>query len=224
MLLRQLLEMNKVLERDISHDFSLMYYKPEQEVKRTYFRLYYLSIKLEKLLDIAAYEREKVKNVLVIPQFFDTKFEAILSDIGETKNQLMKIRKFAEGKLISKLSEILPLPAVPLQVVLEKFVEVVDKNPNVSYLWRVEEGSQAKYSELEQQFIEENYVALAEIFKAAKCSRESLLMCLQREGQLLHFKIVNILTSFPSEEQKRMKREIKNMFDAEGVEFDFDWL
>ena len=224
MLLRQLLEMNKVLERDISHDFSLMYYKPEQEVKRTYFRLYYLSIKLEKLLDIAAYEREKVKNVLVIPQFFDTKFEAILSEIDETKNQLMKIRKFAEGKLISKLSEILPLPAVPLQVVLEKFVEVVDKNPNVSYLWRVEEGSQAKYSELEQQFIEENYVALAEIFKAAKCSRESLLMCLQREGHLLHFKIVNILTSFPSEEQKRMKREIKNMFDAEGVEFDFDWL
>ena len=222
MALRQLLEMKKVLERDISHDFSLMYYKPEQGAKRTYFGLYYLSIKLEKLLDIVAYEREKVKNVLVIPQFIDAKFEAILSNIGETKNQLMKIRKFAEGKLISKLSEILPLPAVPLQVVLEKFVEVVDKNPNVCYLWRVEEESQTKYSELEQQFIEENYVALAEIFKAAKCSRESLLMCLQREGQLLHFKIVNSLTSFPSEEKKKMKREIKNMFDAEGVKF--DWL
>ena len=148
--------------------------------------------------------------------------DALQKLLGRTKNQLMKIRKFSDGKLISKLSEILPLPAVPLQVVLEKFVEVVDKNPNVSYLWRVEEGSQAKYSELEQQFIEKNYVALAEIFKAAKCSRESLLMCLQREGQLLHFKIVNILTSCPSEEQKRMKREIKNMFDAEGVEF--DWL
>ena len=168
MLLRQLLDMTKVLGRDISHDFCLMYYKPEQGVERTYFRLYYLSIKLEKLLDIAAYEREKVKKVLVIPQFIDTKFEAILSDIAETKNQLMKIRKFAEGKLISKLSEILPLPAVPLQVVLEKFVEVVDKNPNVCYLWRLEEESHTKYSELEQQFIEENYVALAEIFKAVK--------------------------------------------------------
>ena len=224
MLLRQLLDMTKVLGRDISHDFCLMYYKPEQGVERTYFRLYYLSIKLEKLLDIAAYEREKVKKVLVIPQFIDTKFEAILSDIAETKNQLMKIRKFAEGKVISKLSEILPLPAVPLQVVLEKFVEVIDKNPNVCYLWRVEEESQTKYSGLEQQFIEENYVALAEIFKAVKCSRQELLICLQREAQLLHFKIVNSLTSFPSEEKKRMKREIKNMFDAEGVRFDFDWL
>ena len=219
MLLRQLLDMTKVLGRDISHDFCLMYYKPEQGVERTYFRLYYLSIKLEKLLDIAAYEREMVKNVLVFPQF-----EAILSDIDETKNQLMKIRKFAEGKLISKLSEILPLPAVPLQVVLEKFVEVIDKNPNVCYLWRVEEESHTKYSELEQQFIEENYVALAEIFKAVKCSRQELLICLQREAQILHFKIVNSLTSFPSEEKKRMKREIKNMFDAEGVRFDFDWL
>ena len=221
MLLRQLLEMKKVLERDISHDFSLMYYKPEQEVKRTYFRLYYLSIKLEKLLDIAAYEREKVKNVLVIPQFFDTKFEAILSDFGETKNQLMKIRKFAEGKLVSKLSEILPLPAVPLQVVLEKFVEVVDKNPNVCYLWRVEEESQAKYSELEQQFIEENYIAMTEIFKAVKCSRQSLLVCLRRKVQILHFKIINIIiTSFPSEEQKRMWVKIKNIFEAERVKFD----
>ena len=70
---------------------------------------------------------------------------------------------------------------------LEKFVEVVDKNPNVSYLWRVEEGSQAKYSELEQQFIEENYVALAEIFKAVKCSCESLLMCLQRAREKVNF-------------------------------------
>ena len=86
--------------------------------------------------------------------------------------------------------------------------------------------AQSKILPLEQQFIfiEENYVALAEIFKAVKCSRQELLICLQREAQLLHFKIVNSLTSFPSEEKKKIKREIKNMFDAEGVKFDIVFI
>ena len=79
MLLRQLLEVRKVLDRDISHDFCLMYYKPEQGVERTYFRLYYLSIKLEKLLDIAAYEREMVKNVLVFPNSLSSLLNIFIS-------------------------------------------------------------------------------------------------------------------------------------------------
>ena len=159
----------------------VMTYKPENGVRRSYFRLFYLSRKLEQIIDFAVKHLNKVSNTRAI--FRRKKWKilihtpgssvvetCILKQSDEIKAHLKEVQLSARSKMLFYLSEALSLPREVLITIVDKFVEIQDEEgPNNEEIWKVEDAAVAEVAvDEEYHQLEENYNALAEIFEAVR--------------------------------------------------------
>ena len=86
------------LNEDVTKENQLlMSIRPADVCRLSYFRLYYLSIKLENLVDIALSESEQLKKVWHpnFPSWPDQIVKNVLENGSGTKAYLRKIRKIS---------------------------------------------------------------------------------------------------------------------------------
>ena len=158
----------------------VMTYKPEN-AQRSYFRLFYLSRKLEQIIDFAVKHLNKVSNTRAI--FRRKKWKilihapgssvvetCILKQSEEIKAHLKEVQLSARSKMLFYLSEALSLPREVLITIVDKFVEIQDEEgPNNEEIWKVEDAAVAEVAVDEDDHqLEENYNALAVIFEAVR--------------------------------------------------------
>ena len=173
----------------------VMTYKPENGVKRSYFRLFYLSRKLEQIIDLAVKHLNKVSNTRAI--FRRKKWKLLIHTPGssvvetcilkqseEIRAHLKEVQLSARSKILFSITKALPLPREVLIKIVHKFVEVQDEEgPNNEDIWKVEDTAVAEVAlDEEDHQLEENYNALAEIFEAV---RKDFAADLEKDLQML---------------------------------------
>ena len=87
---------------------------------------------------------------------------------------MRKIRKISLETVIAALTKVLPLPEDAIKIVIEKFVEICDEDPNNDFLWRVEEEVPESGCSVNHEFVREKYSNLAGIFNCLKRNREKV--------------------------------------------------
>ena len=160
-------------------------------VSMSYFRLYQLSLKLKKLLDISCKEHERAVEYYdigaqtlkimeeVCPKDFVAKWKhriypsqnvkTILDDAHEVQEHLEKVRLTSREKAVIALAKALPFPREVLYVLLDKMVEIQEEN--CDEVWRVEEVAESEilYGHgLDGQKFLDLYIAMAEIYERLK--------------------------------------------------------
>ena len=158
----------------------VMTYKPEK-AQRSHFRLFYLSRKLEQIIDFAVKHLNKVSNTRAIFRMKKWKIlihtpgssvveTCILKQSEEIKAHLKEVQLSARSKMLFYLSEALSLPREVLITIVDKFVEIQDEEgPNNEEIWKVEDAAVAEVAVDEDDHqLEENYNALAVIFEAVR--------------------------------------------------------
>ena len=76
--------------------------------------------------------------------------------------------------MIAALTKVLPLPEDAIKIVIEKFVEICDEDPNNDFLWRVEEEVPESGCIVNDEILREKYSNLAGIFNCLKRNREKV--------------------------------------------------
>ena len=160
-------------------------------VSMSYFRLYQLSLKLKKLLDISCKDHERAVEYYdigaqtlkimeeVCPKDFVAKWKhriypsqnvkTILDDAHEVQEHLEKVRLISREKAVIALAKALPFPREVLYVLLDKMVEIQEENSDE--VWRVEEVAESEilYGHgLDGQKFLDLYIAMAEIYEGLK--------------------------------------------------------
>ena len=183
----------------------------ENSVSMSYFRLYQLSLKLKKLLDISCKDHERAVEYYdigaqtlkimeeVCPKDFVAKWKhriypsqnvkTILDDAHEVQEHLEKIRLTSREKAVIALAKALPFPREVLYVLLDKMVEIQEEN--CDEVWRVEEVAESEilYGHgLDGQKFLDLYIAMTEIYEGLKRFRffwlgEGLVNTLERVRQ-----------------------------------------
>lgn len=167
----------QLLNQDMTKENPLlMSICPADVCRLSYFRLYYLSIKLENLVNIALSESEQLKKVWHpnFPSWPDKIVKNVLENGSGTKAYLRKIRNISLEKVIAALTKVLPLPEDAIKIVIEKFVEICDEDPNNDFLWRVEEEIPESGDSVNHGFLREKYSHLAGMFNCLKHNREKV--------------------------------------------------
>ena len=162
-------------------------------VSMSYFRLYQLSLKLKKLLDISCKDHERSVEYYdigaqtlkimeeVCPKDFVAKWKhriypsqnvkTILDDAHEVQEHLEKVRLISREKAVIALAKALPFPREVLYVLLDKMIEVQEENSDEDEVWRVEEVtvSEKLYGHgLDGQKFLDLYIAMTEIYLGLK--------------------------------------------------------
>ena len=160
-------------------------------VSMSYFRLYQLSLKLKKLLDISCKDHERSVEYYdigaqtlkimeeVCPKDFVAKWKhriypsqnvkTILDDAHEVQEHLEKVRLTSREKAVIALAKALPFPREVLYVLLDKMVEIQEEN--CDEVWRVEEVAESEilYGHgLDGQKFVDLYIAMTEIYEGLK--------------------------------------------------------
>ena len=160
-------------------------------VSMSYFRLYQLSLKLKKLLDISCKDHERAVEYYdigaqtlkimeeVCPKDFVAKWKhriypsqnvkTILDDAHEVQEHLEKVRLTSREKAVIALAKALPFPREVLYVLLDKMVEIQEENSDE--VWRVEEVAESEilYGHgLDGQKFLDLYIAMTEIYEGLK--------------------------------------------------------
>ena len=160
-------------------------------VSMSYFRLYQLSLKLKKLLDITCKDHERAVEYYdigaqtlkimeeVCPKDFVAKWKhriypsqnvkTILDDAHEVQEHLEKIRLTSREKAVIAVAKALPFPREVLYVLLDKMVEIQEENSDE--VWRVEEVAESEilYGHgLDGQKFLDLYIAVTEIYEGLK--------------------------------------------------------
>ena len=160
-------------------------------VSMSYFRLYQLSLKLKKLLDISCKDHERAVEYYdigaqtlkimeeVCPKDFVAKWKhriypsqnvkTILDDAHEVQEHLEKVRLISREKAVIALAKALPFPREVLYVLLDKMVEIQEENSDE--VWRVEEVAESEilYGHgLDGQKFLDLYIAMTEIYEGLK--------------------------------------------------------
>ena len=160
-------------------------------VSMSYFRLYQLSLKLKKLLDISCKDHERAVEYYdigaqtlkimeeVCPKDFVAKWKhriypsqnvkTILDDAHEVQEHLEKVRLTSREKAVIALAKALPFPREVLYVLLDKMIEIQEENSDE--VWRVEEVAESEilYGHgLDGQKFLDLYIAVTEIYEGLK--------------------------------------------------------
>ena len=160
-------------------------------VSMSYFRLYQLSLKLKKLLDISCKDHERAVEYYdigaqtlkimeeVCPKDFVAKWKhriypsqnvkTILDDAHEVQEHLEKVRLTSREKAVIAVAKALPFPREVLYVLLDKMVEIQEENSDE--VWRVEEVAESEilYGHgLDGQKFLDLYIAMTEIYEGLK--------------------------------------------------------
>ena len=121
-------------------------------------------------------EGEQLKKVWHpnFPSWPDKIVKNVLENSSGTKAFMRKIRKISLEKVTAALTQVLPLPEDAIKIVIEKFVEICDEDPNNDFLWRVEEDIPESGDSVNHGFLREKYSHLAGIFNCLKHNREKV--------------------------------------------------
>ena len=195
--------LRRIEERGSESDRTLMTLSPGKNVSMmSYFKLYNLSLKLKKLVDVSCrdlesgvcrlgdFEAKLLKTINLtstrgrdfavkwkrdIYQYQNIK--AILQDAQELKEHLEKVRLASREKAVIALSKALPFPREVLFVLLDKFVEVQDDADGSGEYeaWRIEEVAESDKLDghgLVGQNFFDLYFAMTEIYEGLKNFRK----------------------------------------------------
>ena len=160
-------------------------------VSMSYFRLYQLSLKLMKLVDISCKDQEiafeyydiGARKLKIMEEFCSNYFvvklknqiypshnvKTILDDAHEVQEHLEKVRLTSREKAVIALAKALPFPREVMYVLLDKMVEIQEENSDE--VWRVEEVAESEilYGHgLDGQKFLDLYIAMAEIYEGLK--------------------------------------------------------
>ena len=181
------------------NDRAIMTFNPwpwkNVSMSLSYFRLYQLSLKLMKLMeiscrdqriafecvDIGFYENMMKIMDVVCPKDFVVKWkrqiyqsqnvEAILDDAQEVQEHLDKVRLASREKAVVALAKALPFPREVLYVLLDKIVEVQEENLDEEEAWKIEEVTESEKLDghgLDGQNFLDLYIAMTEIYEGLK--------------------------------------------------------
>ena len=195
--------LRRIEERGTENDRTVMTFSPGKNVSMmSYFKLYNLSLKLKKLVDVSCrdlesgvcrlgdFEAKLLKTINLVStrgRDFAVKWKrdiyqyqnikAILEDAQELEEHLEKVRLASREKAVIALAKALPFPREVLFVLLDKFVEVQDDadGPGEYEAWRIEEVAESDKLDghgLDGQNFFDLYFAMTEIYEGLKNFRK----------------------------------------------------